>query len=57
MHAKSAWQYGGMKSRRATHTAAMDGTDARPLASLYVAGPFSMGYVDFFTFLDRKSVV
>jgi MFS family permease len=24
---------------------------ARPPASLYVAGPFSMGYVDFFTFL------
>jgi hypothetical protein len=23
----------------------------RPLASLYVAGPFSMGYVDFYTFL------
>ena len=24
---------------------------SRPLASLYVAGPFSMGYVDFYTFL------
>ena len=24
---------------------------SRPLASLYVAGPFSMGYLDFFTFL------
>ncbi|MGE3783689.1 MAG: hypothetical protein AB7H71_13215, partial [Alphaproteobacteria bacterium] len=26
-------------------------SSARPPASLYVAGPFSMGYVDFFTFL------
>ena len=30
---------------------AMRATGTRPLASLYVAGPFSMGYVDFFTFL------
>jgi MFS family permease len=31
--------------------APMQGTNPRPLTSLYVAGPFSMGYVDFFTFL------
>jgi MFS family permease len=41
----------GMKSRLASPTAAMHSTGARPPASLYVAGPFSMGYVDFFTFL------
>ena len=29
----------------------MPATGPRPPASLYVAGPFSMGYVDFFTFL------
>jgi MFS family permease len=29
----------------------MNGTHPRPPASLYVAGPFSMGYVDFYTFL------
>ncbi len=29
----------------------MNGSRSRPPASLYVAGPFSMGYVDFFTFL------
>jgi MFS family permease len=29
----------------------MNESRPRPLASLYVAGPFSMGYVDFFTFL------
>jgi MFS family permease len=29
----------------------MNTTPSRPPASLYVAGPFSMGYVDFFTFL------
>jgi MFS family permease len=40
-----------MKSRLATPAAAMHATGARPPASLYVAGPFSMGYVDFFTFL------
>jgi len=42
---------GGMKSGPATHAAAMPASGARPPASLYVAGPFSMGYVDFFTFL------
>ena len=42
---------GGMKSYLATRAAAMQATGARPPASLYVAGPFSMGYVDFFTFL------
>src|ERR1700751_5074406 len=29
----------------------MSGTRPRPPASLYVAGPFSMGYVDFYTFV------
>src|SRR3989440_9859526 len=29
----------------------MNTAPSRPPASLYVAGPFSMGYVDFFTFL------
>lgn len=29
----------------------MNGSRPRPPASLYVAGPFSMGYVDFYTFL------
>jgi MFS family permease len=42
---------GGMKSRLATQAAAMPAAGARPPASLYLAGPFSMGYVDFFTFL------
>lgn len=41
----------GMKSSLATHAAAMHATGARPPASLYLAGPFSMGYLDFFTFL------
>jgi MFS family permease len=41
----------GMKSAIATRAVAMSATGARPPASLYVAGPFSMGYVDFFTFL------
>lgn len=29
----------------------MKGSSTRPLTALYVAGPFSMGYVDFYTFL------
>jgi hypothetical protein len=29
----------------------VNGSRPRPPASLYVAGPFSMGYVDFYTFL------
>jgi hypothetical protein len=37
----------GMKSTIATRAVAMSATGARPPASLYVAGPFSMGYVDF----------
>jgi MFS family permease len=41
---------GGMKSCIATRAATPAG-GARPPASLYMAGPFSMGYVDFFTFL------
>src|SRR5215831_16641964 len=42
---------GGMKSRLAPQAAAMPAAGAHPPASLYLAGPFSMGYVDFFTFL------
>src|SRR5215472_7166828 len=42
---------GGMKSRLATQATAVPATGVRPPASLYLAGPFSMGYVDFFTFL------
>jgi MFS family permease len=33
------------------HPASMNASRSRPPASLYVAGPFSMGYVDFYTFL------
>ena len=29
----------------------MNDSRSRPPASLYVVGPFSMGYVDFYTFL------
>jgi MFS family permease len=29
----------------------MNGSGTRPLTALYVAGPFSMGYIDFYTFL------
>src|ERR1700681_4319622 len=29
----------------------MEASRPHPLTSLYVAGPFSMGYVDFYTFL------
>ena len=42
---------GGMKSSLATRAAAMPAVGARPPASLYLARPFSMGYIDFFTFL------
>ena len=42
---------GSMKSSLVTRAATMPGAGARPPASLYLAGPFSMGYVDFFTFL------
>jgi MFS family permease len=40
-----------MKSLLSARAAAPRATARRPLASLYLAGPFSMGYVDFFTFL------
>ncbi len=42
---------GGMISRSATRGAPTPGAAPRPPASLYLAAPFSMGYVDFFTFL------
>ncbi|MBV9018774.1 MAG: MFS transporter [Alphaproteobacteria bacterium] len=42
---------GGMDSRPAARLAPMHATGPRPLAWLYVAAPFSMGYIDFFTFL------
>jgi len=41
----------GMNTRPTAHAATVPASGPRPLASLYVAGPFSMGYVDFFTFL------
>jgi MFS family permease len=37
--------------RRRTDPASTNKRPTRPPASLYVAGPFSMGYVDFYTFL------
>ena len=40
-----------MSPRPAAQAAAMPDIGARPPASLYLAAPFSMGYVDFFTFL------
>ena len=40
-----------MESRPAARVPRMHDIGSRPLTSLYVAGPFSMGYVDFFTFL------
>ena len=40
-----------MQSRRAARVAPIHGTGPHSLTPLYVAGPFSMGYVDFFTFL------
>jgi MFS family permease len=42
---------GGMDSSPLPNAAPMHASGARPPASLYVTGPFSMGYVDFFTFL------
>ena len=41
---------GGMKSSLA-RAAAMPAAGDRPPPSLHLAGPFSKGYVDFFTFL------
>jgi len=40
-----------MQTRPAVQAAVTPVAGARPPASLYAAGPFSMGYVDFFTFL------
>jgi MFS family permease len=40
-----------MNSRSTARTAPLDKSGANPPASLYLAAPFSMGYVDFFTFL------
>lgn len=42
---------GGMISRPATSAAPAPAAAPRPPAFLYLAAPFSMGYVDFFTFL------
>jgi hypothetical protein len=42
---------GAMSSRPAAHAASAHASGPHPPASLYLAGPFSMGYVDFFTFL------
>jgi MFS transporter, DHA1 family, solute carrier family 18 (vesicular amine transporter), member 1/2 len=41
----------GMKPRSVPPAPPAHAPGPRPPASLYVAGPFSMGYVDFFTFL------
>jgi MFS family permease len=41
----------GMSSRPTAHAPPTLASGPRPPTSLYVAGPFSMGYVDFFTFL------
>src|SRR6476469_7395555 len=40
-----------MESRPAARVPRMHDIGSRPLTALYVAGPFSMGYVDFVTFL------
>src|SRR3977135_275656 len=40
-----------MSFRPTGHPSPLHASGLRPPASLYVAGPFSMGYVDFFTFL------
>src|SRR6266566_7745594 len=40
-----------MSFRPTVHAAPLHASGPRPPASLYVAGPFSMGYVDFYTFL------
>jgi len=42
---------GGRKSSLATPIAAVPAAGARLPPSLHLAGPFSMGYFDFFTFL------
>lgn len=42
---------GGMNFRSGVPAAPPQASGSRPPASLYLAGPFSMGYVDFFTFL------
>src|SRR5712691_10991974 len=39
------------KPRQQIDLTGMNESRPRPLASLYVAGPLSMGYVDFYTFL------
>src|SRR5882762_1821257 len=51
MHNERAWQDGSMSFRPTVHAAPLHASGPRPPAALYVAGPFSMGYVDFFTFL------
>src|SRR5437764_3339643 len=40
-----------MDTRPPAHATPMPASGPRPPASLYLAAPFSMGYVDFFTFL------
>jgi hypothetical protein len=40
-----------MDTRSAAPTAPIATSGANPPASLYLVAPFSMGYVDFFTFL------
>lgn len=40
-----------MASLAQASASGMNASRSRPLTSLYIAGPFSMGYVDFYTFL------
>jgi MFS family permease len=42
---------GGMESRAAAQAAPVSASGPRRLAPLYLAAPFSMGYIDYFTFL------
>jgi hypothetical protein len=41
----------GASSKPTDRSIGMNASRSRPLTSLYAAGPFSMGYVDFYTFL------
>jgi MFS family permease len=51
MRATARGKMSGMTFRLAASGLPVPASGPRPPASLYLAGPFSMGYVDFFTFL------
>ena len=51
MRAAERGKMSGMTSRLAAPGLPLHASDPRPPASLYLTAPFSMGYVDFFTFL------